>query len=80
MYNVHCTLCNSLQIAQVSRGCEDMEATNRIVYIESQFDLTPFPLLMCYFTFMQVTRLIVIHTRDSIEQYYQRNSYTISLG
>ena len=33
-----------------------------------------------FYASMQATRYIVIHTRDSISQYHQRNNYTISLG
>jgi hypothetical protein len=32
--------------------------------------------VLLYFTFMQTTRYIVVHTRDSISQHHQRNSYT----
>jgi hypothetical protein len=52
----------------------------RKVYIAGHSGLIPLFPLMYYFTFMQTTRYIVIHTRDSISQYHQRNNYTISLG
>jgi hypothetical protein len=50
------------------------------VYIAGHLGLIYLSPLMYYFILMQVTRYIVIHTRDSINQYHQRNNYTISLG
>jgi hypothetical protein len=52
----------------------------RKVYIAGHLGLISLSPLMYYFTFMQATRYIVVHTRDSISQHYQRNNYTISLG
>ena len=52
----------------------------RIAYIADHLCLISLSPLMYYFTFMQATRYIVIHIRDSISQYHQRNNYTISLG
>jgi hypothetical protein len=40
----------------------------------------PSHVLLFFYASNQAIRYIVIHTRDSISQYYQGNSYTISLG
>jgi hypothetical protein len=52
----------------------------RIAYIENHLGMASLSPLLYYFTFMQAIRYRVIHTRDSIYQHHQRNSYTISLG
>jgi hypothetical protein len=60
-------------------GCHRLPLPRK-VYIAGHFGLISLSPLMYYFTFIQATRYIVIHTRDSNSQHHQRNSYTISLG
>jgi hypothetical protein len=52
----------------------------KIAYIADHLSLISLSPLKYYSTFMQATRYIVIHTRDSNSQHHQRNSYTISWG
>jgi hypothetical protein len=52
----------------------------RIAYIADHLGLESVFPLMYYFILMQATRYTFIHTRDSIDQHHQRNSYTVSLG